>query len=199
MAEQINPAMEAFMSQQNFPAEQNDPELAELMAGLETEPATALPMAGPDIPALREQLAILVCTGKCKEAIGASFSQDQVKRLGDKEVLKYYKRYETYIGSKTTESLIENFLSLSIKVVGQVVKIDNADALKAELKNDFCINKELSQFFGGLTLRFGKALVVANSLMYTLNHVDFSSDEVITEQITEQSSEITEQLVSITE
>ena len=189
-------------------AEQNDPALAEVMALLETEPANspadaALPMAGPDISTLREQLAILVCTGKCKDAIGASFSQDQVKRLDDKEVLKYYKRYETYVGSKTTESLIENFLSLSIKAVGRVVKIDNADALKAELKNDFSINKELSHFFGGLTLRFGRTVAVANSLMYTLNHVDFSSDEVIpeqiTEQITEQSSEITEQLVSITE
>ena len=99
-------------------AEQNDPELTAVMELLEIESANApadLPMAGPDIPALREQLAILVCTGKCKEAIGVSFSQDQVKRLDDKEVLKYYKRYETYIGRKTTESLNENFLSLSSK------------------------------------------------------------------------------------
>ena len=185
-------------------AEQNDPALAEVMALLETEPANSpADVPGPDIPTFREQLAILVCTGKCKEAIGASFSQDQVKRLDDKEVLKYYKKYETYVGSKTTESLIENFPSLSIKAVGRLVKIDDADALKAELKNDFSINKELSQFFGGLTLRFGRTVTVANSLMYTLNHVDFSSDEVIpeqiTEQITEQSSEITQQLVSITE
>ena len=143
-----------------------------------------------DIPALREELSTLVCTGKCKEAIGVSFSQDEVKRLNDKDVLKYYKRYETYVGSNTTESMIENFLSLSIKAAGLVVKIDDADALKAELKNNFSINKELSQFFGGVTLNFGKAAAIVSSLLITTKHIDFS-DEKIPEQITEQSSEIT--------
>ena len=185
-------------------AELNDPVLLDVMEHLEAEPAnapagpaTAL-LASPNIPALREQLAILVSTGKCKEAIGVSFSQDQVKRLDDKEVLKYHKRYEAYIGSKTTESLIENFLSLSVKALSWVVKIDDADVLKAELKNDFIITKEVCQFFGGLALKFGSGLAVANTLLITAKHVDFS-DEVIPQQITEQSSEITQELVNITE
>ena len=139
-------------------AEQNDPVLKEVMDLLETEATNASPAIVPiDIPALREELAILVSTGKCKEAIGVSLSQDQVKRLDDKDVLKYHKRYEAYVGSNTTESMIESFLSLSIKAAGLVVKIDDADALKAELKNDFNINKELSQFFGGIALKFSKA------------------------------------------
>ena len=91
-------------------AEQNDPAMAEVMALLESEPANA-PVPGPDIPAVREQLAILVSTGKCKEAIGVNLTHDQVKRLDDKDVMKYYKRYETYVGAKTTKTLIENFLS----------------------------------------------------------------------------------------
>ena len=37
-------------------AEENDAVMAEVMSLLETEPAAALPSAGPDIPALREQL-----------------------------------------------------------------------------------------------------------------------------------------------
>ena len=89
-------------------AEQNDPVLTDVMELLEIESTNApaaLPMAGPDIPTLREHLAILVCTGKCKEAIGVCLSHDQVKRLDDKDVLKYYKRYETYVGGKTTEHL----------------------------------------------------------------------------------------------
>ena len=91
-------------------AEQNDPALAEVMALLEPEPANASADApAADIPALREQLAILVSTGKCKEAIGEDLSQERVKRFSDKEVVKYHKRYETYVGGKTTESLIESF------------------------------------------------------------------------------------------
>jgi len=178
-------------------AEQNDPAMAEVMALLETEPRNAPAAApGPDIPALREQLAILVSTGKCKEAIGANLTLDQVKRLNDKDVVKYHKRYETYVGAKTTETLIESFLSLSIKAVGLVVKIDDADALKNELKNDFIITKEMSQMFGGFALKFGSTLAVANAALITAKHVDFGSDEVT---VTEQSSATTQELASSTE
>jgi len=173
-------------------AEQTDPVMAEVMQLLETEPANA-PAAVSNIPALREQLAVLVSTGKCKEAIGANLSQDQVKRLDDKEVMKYHTRYENYIGAKTTDSLIDNFLSLTIKAVGLVVKIDDADALKNELKGDFIISKEVSQYFGGLALRYGSALALVNAAAITPKHVDFR------EQITEQSPVITEELVSNTE
>ena len=171
-------------------AEQIDPVMDEVMSLLENEPINA-PIIAPstNIPALREQLAVLVSTGRCKEAIGASLTQDQVKRLGEKEVIKYYKRYETYVGSKTTDSLIDNFLSLAIKGVGMIVKIDDANALKNELKSDFIITKEMSQFCGGLALRFGGALAVVNAAAITAKHVDFS-------QVTEQYSEITEELPS---
>ena len=74
-------------------AEQNNP-MAEVMAMLGAEP-TSSPAPGPDIPALREQLAILVFTGKCKEAIGVNLTHDQVKRLDNKDVMKHYQRYET--------------------------------------------------------------------------------------------------------
>ena len=36
-----------------------------------------------------EQLEILVCTGKCKEAIGVNLTHDQVKRLDDKDIMKH--------------------------------------------------------------------------------------------------------------
>ena len=175
-------------------AEQIDPVMDEVMSLLENEPINA-PVIAPstNIPALREQLAVLVSTGRCKEAIGTNMTQEQVKRLDDKEVIKYYKRYETYVGSKTTDSLIDNFLSLAIKGVGMIVKIDDANALKNELKSDFIITKEMSQFCGGLALRFGGALAVVNAAAITAKHVDFSQ---VTEQIAEQYSEITEELPS---
>ena len=50
--------------------------------------ALTLASPGPDIPALREQLVVLVTTGKTKEAIGVQLMQDQVKRLPDKDVEK---------------------------------------------------------------------------------------------------------------
>jgi len=90
-------------------AEGNDPVMAEVMNMLEAEPSSIVTQPNPDIPALREQLAILVSTGKAKEAIGVQLTLEQVKRLDAKDVEKHYKRYETYIGAKTTETLIEAF------------------------------------------------------------------------------------------
>ena len=78
----------------NNMGEENDAVMAEVMNLLEAEPAAALPAAmpaaGPGIPALREQLAILVSTGKCKEAIGVNLTHEQVRRLEDKDVMKHY-------------------------------------------------------------------------------------------------------------
>ena len=98
--------------------------------------------------------------------------------------------------AKTTETLIESFLSLTIKALGLVVKIEDVDALKNELKNDFIITKEMSELSGGLALRFGRMLVVANAFLITAKYVDFGSDEVT---IPEQSSVTPQESVSITE
>ena len=75
------------------------------------------------IPAQREKLAVLVSTGKSKEAISVQLTHDQVKRLSDKDVQKYSKRYEGYIGNKTTESLIDSFIMLYSKGIGMVVRL----------------------------------------------------------------------------
>ena len=63
-------------------------------------------------------------------------THEQVKRLSDKDVQKYSKRYEAYIGNKTTESLIDSALMLLKKGVGMVVAIDDVKELQKELKND---------------------------------------------------------------
>ena len=95
-----------------------DAALSAVMDLLEVEPSSgaeggvvpAVSASEPDILALREQLVVLVSTGKAKEAIGVQLTYEQVKRLSDKHVEKYTKRYETYVGSKTTESLIDSFI-----------------------------------------------------------------------------------------
>ena len=159
----------------NIMAEENV--LADVMDMLEAEPAAALPAPGPDIPALREQLAILVSSGRCKELIGTNFTHEQVRRLEDKDVMKYSKRHEAYVGARTTEALIDSFLALSTKALGLVVKLKDPEALKNELKNDYIIAKELSTLSGGLALRCGRLLAFANSVLISAKHVDFETHQ----------------------
>ena len=94
-----------------------------------------------------------------------NLTHDQVKRLEDKEVIRYCKRQEEYVGSKTTENMMENFLSFTTTALGIVVRFKDVDALKNELKNDYIITRVLSTLSGGLTFLIrGK-------------HVDFSRDK----------------------
>ena len=105
-------------------AEENDPVMAEVMNLLEAEPAS-LPAAvpAPDIPALCEELTILMSPGKMKEAISVDLTHDQVKRLENKEVIKHHKRYQTHVGAKTKENLIESCLTFATKALGLVTSV----------------------------------------------------------------------------
>ena len=145
---------------------------------LEVEPAAAaaLPVPVPEIPVLRENLAILVSSGRCKETIGVNLTHE-VRRLEDKDVMKYSKRYEAYVGAKTTESLIESFLSFYTKALGLVVKLKDPEALKNELKNDYIISKELSLLSGALALRCDRFLAFTSSVLISAKHVDFSDEK----------------------
>jgi len=165
--------------------------LADVMNLLEAEPSSGI-APGPDIPDLREQLAVLVSTGKAKEVIGASLPHEEVKRLSDKDVEKYTKRYKTYVGSKTTDSLVESCIFLVTKVVGMAVKIKDIDAYQKELRNDYILNKELSILAGNLALKCGRFLAAANAALITTKHIDFDSHKA--EQIPQQSPPSVEQL-----
>ena len=154
---------------------------------------------GPNIPALREQLAVLVSTGKSKEAIGVQLTHEQLRHLTDKEVEKYYKRYETFVGSKTTESMVDSLLTLLTRGLQMVVEIDDIDAMKKELKEDLIINKEMTDFVGGLSLKYGKFLAPISAALIRAKHIDFNShleknDKAKLEEIPEHTSPIAEQL-----
>ena len=150
----------------------------EVMHLLEAQPvdkttSTSVVSFDDQIPAQREKLAALISTEKSKEAVGVQLSHEQVKRLSDKDVQKYSKRYKAYIGNKTTESLTDSTIMLYSKGVGMVVSIDDVKKLQEELNNDYIINQELSSIAGGLVLRFGRLLAMANTALITAKHIKF--------------------------
>ena len=131
---------------------------------------------GNDISAKREKLTILVSIGKAKEVVDVQLTHDQVKRLSDKEVENYHKRQESYIGSKTTESMIDSLLMLFSKGLGMVVKVDDIEKLQQDLKNDYIINHQLSTLAGGFSLRCGRWMALANAALITTKHVQLDTE-----------------------
>ena len=92
--------------------------------------------------------------------------------------MRHNKRYETYIGAKMTETLIESFLPFSTKALSMVVRLKDIKALKNELKNDYIITKELSALSGSLALKCGRMLAAANTFLIAAKHVNFSTEEL---------------------
>ena len=169
-------------TQQMFQTQEQNFQLENVLSSLEAEPSSqpdggivSSLTAGPNIPALREKLAVLVSSGKTKEAIGVQLTQEQVKRLTDKEVMTYTKRYETYVGSKTTETLIDSTIFLFSKALGMVVKIKDIEAYQKELKTNYIINQELSTLAGSAALKCGRLLALANAALITTKHIDFET------------------------
>lgn len=78
---------------------------------LENEPSSLTPsvfhsvVLHNDTPAYREQLSIPVLTSNCKEAVDVVLTHEDMKKLSEKNVEKYYKRWEGCAGAKTTQSL----------------------------------------------------------------------------------------------
>ena len=55
-----------------------------------------------------------------------------------------------------------------------VVKIKDIEAYQEELRNDYILNKELSNLAANLSLKCGRFLAAANSALITTKHIDFS-------------------------
>ena len=104
-----------------------------------------------------------------KEVLGSQLSHEQVKGLTDDEVEKFYKRYEAYIGSKTTETLLQRIFMLASKAIGMVVKVDDLEALQ----KDFVINSTFSSVAGNMALRSGRLLAFGNAALITAKHINF--------------------------
>ena len=56
------------------------------------------------------------------------------------------------------------------------VSIDDVKELQKELKNDYIINQELSSLAGGLALRCGRWLALANAAFITTKHINFENE-----------------------
>jgi len=82
------------------------------------------------------------------------------------------------------------------------VNIKDIDAYQKELRNDYIINKELSNLAGILALKCGRFLAAANAALITTKHIDLKSKDKLPsvaeqqfaklEEIPEQSSPIAE-------
>ena len=97
-------------------------------------------------------------------------TQDNVKKMSESHVEKYYKRYEAALASRVTETLVDGFLKLTCKAVGMAVKIDDTEKLHGDLKNDYIIQQDLSSTAGLLSTKSGRLMAVASAVPHIVDH-----------------------------
>ena len=82
-----------------------------------------------DLESKRESLST-------KEYTGVDMDFSDTIKLSDKDVEKYYKRYQVVSGKKIADGLVDSSFQLIAQVVGKFVRIDGQDALVSDWKND---------------------------------------------------------------
>ena len=140
--------------------------IKDVMGILETEPSSESDH--------REQLAILVASGNCKEMIGVQLTQEQIKRLSEKDVETFFKRYEASLSSKTCDAIVDTFIQLSCRTLAYFLPLDQ-DNLLNNLKKDFMVKRDLYVIAGGLYLRYGKYMAAASAALLTINNLKLDS------------------------
>ena len=141
--------------------------MKDVMGLLETEPSES---------DHREQLAILVASGNCKEMIGVQLTQEQIKRLSKKDVEKFFKRYEASLSSKTCDAIVD-IIQLSCRGLAYFLPIDREKLLN-NLKKDFMVKRELYTIAGGLCLRYGSYMAAASAALLTLNNLKLEDENL---------------------
>ena len=141
--------------------------IKDVMGILETKPSSESD---------REQLAILVASGNCKEMIGVQLTQEQIKRLSEKDVEKFFKRYEASLSSKTCDVIVDTFIQFSCRTLAYFLPLDK-DKLLNDLNKDFMVKRELYVIAGGMYLRYGKYMAAASAALLTANNLKLDHND----------------------
>ena len=82
---------------------------------------------------------------------------------------------ESISNSTTVDVFADDTTLSSSSLWSDKRKEEDVKELQKELKNDYIINQELSSFAGGLALRCGRWLALANAALITTKHSKFTT------------------------
>ena len=125
----------------------------------------------------RESLAILASLGSTKEYLGEELSLEDIKKLKEADVLKYYNRYQSVLGKQLHKGLIESFIRTAVKGLSYFLNFDDTEELSKGLQKDELVKRELALISGQLVLRGGRFVALGSGLFHVIKHIDFSTKE----------------------
>ena len=127
-----------------------------------------------DVEYQKESLVILASLGTSKEYLGVEMSLEKIHKLSDKEVEKYFNRYQKVAGQKMANGLVDSAISTATKVISCFLPIDDTEELCYDLQNDELVKRQLSNIAGLLVVRGGRLVALGSALFQVARHIKFN-------------------------
>ena len=129
-----------------------------------------------DVEYQKESLVILASLGTTKEYLGVEMSLEKIHKLPDKEVEKFFNRYQKVAGQKMANGLVDSAISTATKVISCFLLIDDTEELCYDLQNDELVKRELSNIAGLLVVRGGRLVALGSALFQVVRHIKFNRE-----------------------
>ena len=129
-----------------------------------------------DVEYQKESLVILASLGTTKEYMGVEMSLEKIHKLPDKEVEKFFNRYQKVAGQKMANGLVDSAISTATKVISCFLPIDDTEELCYDLQNDELVKRELSNIAGLLVVRGGRLVALGSALFQVVRHMKFNKE-----------------------
>ena len=168
------------------------------MESLNIEPILIPEPESSPVTKYKERLLCLVAAGQSKAFLGRNFTIDQIEKLSDKDIEKYYKIYDSTYSSLVSNNIVNGVLSGFSKLVGLIFPVHDADKLSNDLQNNFLVTSQFRNFTGKLAYHYGPLLALTASSIIILNNINFAqhtcpkhdlNDLTHLEQVLEQEHE----------
>ena len=101
---------------------------------------------------------------------------EKIHKLPDKEVEKFFNRYQKVAGQKMANGLVDSAISTATKVISCFLPIDDTEELCYDLQNDELVKRELSNIAGLLVVRGGRLVALGSALFQVVRHIKFNRD-----------------------
>ena len=129
-----------------------------------------------DIDYQKESLVILASLGTTKEYLGVEMSLEKIHKLPDKEVEKFFNRYQKVARQKMANGLVDSAISTATKVISCFLPIDDTEELCYDPQNDELVKRELSNIAGLLVVRGGRLVALGSALFQVVRHIKFNRE-----------------------
>ena len=142
-----------------------------------------------DVEYQKESLVILASLGTTKEYLGVEMSLEKIHKLPNKEVEKFFNRYQKVAGQKMANGLVDSAISTATKMISCFLPIDDTEELCYDLQNDELVKRELSNIAGLLVVRGGRLVALGSALFQVVRHIKFNRES---ESVSEAAIEASE-------